>query len=75
MPASTATADNGGQTIIFAGTTLTQAVAAARQCGSGSRGRTDDATERERGPEGSLVCSRHHHDWEAHCPMLFEEPY
>ena len=51
MPASsTATADNGGQTIIFAGT-LTQAVAvAARQSsGSGSGGRTDDATERARG--------------------------
>ena len=64
MPASTA-ADNGGQTIIFAGT-LTQAVAAARQSSGGSRGRTD-ATERERArAEGSLACSRHH-DWEALC--------
>ena len=68
MPASTAA--DGGQTIIFAGTTPTQAVA-ARQSGGGS-GRTD-ATERARA-EGSLACSRHD-DWEAHCPMLFEEPY
>ena len=67
MPASTAA--DGGQTIIFAGTTPTQAVA-ARQSGGGS-GRRTAATERARA-EGSLACSRHD-SWGKHIALCFSK--